>query len=254
MAIATDIARLVALGASNLTRGLPAVVAAARSAWGPEVELLAALGLGRSYGSRSRIGVRSLPSILESGLWAQLEKMPPATTRAVITDVGNDIPYGFSAPQILEWVDQAASRLQAVASEVVITDLPMTSLRRTSHAKFLFFRSILFPPCRLSFEQVLKTADDVSSGLERLAATRSLRFHRSRSEWYGFDPIHIRPSLWHEAWREILAAPTNGKPTSRRDALALYAAPPERQWLFGVERVTPQNGTALASGGRLWLY
>ena len=42
------IARVVAIGASNLTRGFQTVVATARTAWGPDVQLVAALGHGRS--------------------------------------------------------------------------------------------------------------------------------------------------------------------------------------------------------------
>ncbi len=57
------IARLVALGASNLTRGFRRVVSTARAAWGPEIQVLAALGHGRSYGAASRIGVRTLAGI-----------------------------------------------------------------------------------------------------------------------------------------------------------------------------------------------
>jgi hypothetical protein len=30
--------------------------------------------------------------------------------------------------------------------------------------------------------------------------------------------------------------------------------PPERQWLLGVERFSPQSGKALPSGSRVWLY
>jgi hypothetical protein len=49
-----EVRRVVALGASNLTRGFHAVVSVARAAWGPEVEIVAALGHGRSYGSARR--------------------------------------------------------------------------------------------------------------------------------------------------------------------------------------------------------
>ena len=66
--MAPDVARAVALGASNLTRGFRTVVSAARAAWGPEVQVLAALGHGRSYGAPSRVPFRTLPGILESGL------------------------------------------------------------------------------------------------------------------------------------------------------------------------------------------
>src|SRR5579862_8177465 len=106
------VGRVVALGASNLTRGLGAVVSASRATFGSDVRIIAALGHGRSYGARSRWCFRTLPGILDSGLWRALEEAPEGETRALITDVGNDILYGFPVEQILEWVDEAASRLQ----------------------------------------------------------------------------------------------------------------------------------------------
>src|SRR3974377_1647031 len=110
----TDIARLEALGAGNLTRGFWSVVSVSRAAWGPEIQVLAALGRGRSYGAPSRLVVRRLPGILDSGLWRTLETLPKLPTRAVVTDVGNDIVYGFSAEQTLAWVEEALDRLQYV--------------------------------------------------------------------------------------------------------------------------------------------
>jgi hypothetical protein len=95
------IARVVALGASNLTRGFHEVVSASRAAWGPDVQILAALGHGRSYGARSRLLTRRLPGILDSGLWPALEAMPAVPTRALVTDVGNDILYGYPPAQTL---------------------------------------------------------------------------------------------------------------------------------------------------------
>ena len=99
--IPAPIGRVVALGASNLTRGFQTVVATSRAEWGPNVEVLAALGHGRSYGVPSRLVVRTLPGILESGLWHGLESRPEVATRGLVTDVGNDILYGSSAEQTL---------------------------------------------------------------------------------------------------------------------------------------------------------
>lgn len=70
------IGRVVALGASNLTRGFQTVVATARTAWGTDVDVLAALGHGRSYGADSAFLVRRLPGILDSGLWRRPETAP----------------------------------------------------------------------------------------------------------------------------------------------------------------------------------
>ena len=127
------VARVVALGASNLTRGFQTVVSTARAAWGPGVEVLAALGHGRSYGARSQLVFRTLPGILDSGLWPELESRSPAATRALVTDVGNDILYGFSAERTLAWVEEALRRLSRVTHDIVVTDLPLASIRRLSN-------------------------------------------------------------------------------------------------------------------------
>jgi hypothetical protein len=253
--IPSDIARVVALGASNLTRGLHHLVSTARAAWGPEVQVLAALGHGRSYGARSHFVVRTLPAILACGLWRELESRPALPTRALVTDVGNDILYGYSAEQTLDWVREAVERLQRVTRDIVLTDLPLDSVRRLSQAKFVAFRSMLVPSCRLSLAQVTETAERVNAGLADLASSHGIRFFRLNPAWYGFDPIHIRPSCWRPAWQEILGSPVppeNGG--SWVEALRLYLLRPQRQWLLGLEQATPQHGVALRAGGRVWLY
>lgn len=248
--------RVVALGASNLTRGFPSLVSIARGEWGPATEVVVALGLGRSYGSSSRILVRTLPGILQSGLWQRLEASPPAPTRALITDVGNDLLYGFGPERTLAWVEECVLRLRRFTGDIVLTDLPLASLRRLSRSKFLLFRSMLFPRCRLSLEQTLDEAERLTAGLAELAASRGLRFFRMRPEWYGFDPIHVRPRMWRVAWREILCgdAAAASRGPSWLEALRLLSLPPEQQRLLGLEQVTPQPGRTLRRGGRVWLY
>ncbi|HET7218887.1 MAG TPA: hypothetical protein VFJ02_12615 [Vicinamibacterales bacterium] len=249
-------ARIVALGASNLTRGFHAVVSTARAEWGADVEIVGALGHGRSYGSESAFLGRVLPGILDSGLWARLDAMPGMPTRAIVSDVGNDILYGFSPPTILGWVEESIERLQRHTQEIVLAGLPKVGVDDISHAKFLFFRSVLFPRCRLSFAEVSDAAAAIEQGLERIAAARRLRFVRLKPEWYGVDPIHIRPRHWHHAWQEIVCGTTT--PGARRapwgEGMRLYLMRPERQRLFGVTQVTAQTGARLPGGGKVWLY
>jgi hypothetical protein len=251
-----EVARVVALGASNLTRGFQTVVSTARSAWGPDVEVVAALGHGRSYGAHSRFAIRTIPGILQSGLWRQLESRPAVPTRALVTDVGNDILYGFSPQQTLAWTAEAVDRLRTFTSDIVLTDLPLDSIGRLSHARFLAFRSILVPSCRLSLKEVLVAAEQLNDGLAALAAARSIRFFRLKPNWYGMDPIHIRPSLWRPAWQEILGSPPAKTPIAetRLEGLRLYFARPERQWLFGMQRFTPQDGLTRPAGAKVRLY
>jgi hypothetical protein len=248
------VARVVALGASNLTLGFQTVVATARAAWGPGVEVVAALGHGRSYGANSTVVIRTLPGILQSGLWRKLESLPAVPTRGLITDVGNDIIYGYSAEQTLAWVDEALSRLQSFTRDIVLTDLPLTTIRRLSQAKYVALRSVMAPACRLSLGQVVERAELVNAGLVRLAAARGVRFVHLSPDWYGFDPIHIRVAARPAAWQEIVGSQVNGVRRSRVESLRLLLMPPERQWLFGVERLSPQSGKALRSGSRVWLY
>ena len=252
--------RLVALGASNLTRGLAAVVAAAREAWGPDLEVLAALGHGRSYGAESRVLVRTLPSILDCGLWAELDRRPRVATRALVTDIGNDIPHGRPAGRILAWVEECIERLHAAGADgIVMTDLPMAGLRRLPPFVYRLFRSLYFPGSRLPLPRAAAEAEAVSAGLAMVARRKGVTLVQARPEWYGFDPIHIRRRTQPAAWSEILGRPAAATGRLRvrlAEAVECYRLQlrPERQSWLGMLQVTPQKGRRLRRGGRIDLY
>ena len=248
------IARVVALGASNLARGFGTVVSTVRANWGPEVQILGAFGYGRSYGTSSRVVFRSLPGILESGLWETLESLPQVPTRVLITDVGNDVLYGFSAKTILTWVEEALNRVLPMTQDITLTGLPLENLRKLSKPKYLLFRTILFPKCRISLDQLLKSAEKLNAGLEALSINNSARFIIPNPAWYGVDPIHIRQPFWSMAWMEMLAAnpATPIKPLA--DGFRLKLIAPERRWIFGIEQISRQSGISLSSGVRVWLF
>lgn len=245
------------MGASNLTLGLASALATARAAWGQDLEVLAALGYGRSYGAPSTIAMRTLPGILQSDLWRDLEALPQAPAEGLITDVGNDILYGETPERILAWVKEAADRLLTHCKTVVLTSLPAERMSRVSPRSFLFFRTIYFPPCRLSRAEVFARVDEVNRGLTDLAVSRGLRLVRLPEDWYGFDPIHFRPAMWAHAWREILIG---GSGTARdsgfspREFARLHTMRPAWRSLFGRELRAPQAGRRLRLGGRLWIY
>src|SRR5439155_11570702 len=100
-------ARVVLLGASNLTLGFPMLVSELRAWLGSPVEILCAHGHGRSYGLASRVLFRELPGIVECGLWRALASAPARPTLALLTDVGNDIMYGRDVEEIAGWVETA---------------------------------------------------------------------------------------------------------------------------------------------------
>lgn len=133
------------LGASNLTRGFSTVVETLRLQHQLRpLRIVAALGHGRSYGQRSSVLGRSLPGILDCGLWDALAAglALPADARnvqkgtqsdesasgrhsrpcgapsfALITDIGNDVMYGVQPATIIGWVEQCIDRLIALSND-----------------------------------------------------------------------------------------------------------------------------------------
>ena len=112
------------------------------------------------------------------------------------------------------------------------------------------------PSCRLSLSQVIDRSELVCEGLEKLSATHGTKLIRLDPAWYGFDPIHVRPSLWRSAWQQILGVSSEAQSNrgSMVESVKLYCLRPERRWMFGVEQCTPQSGVALRSGGQVRLY
>ena len=249
--------RLVVLGASNVARGFAAIVRAAREAWGDPLEVLAAQGVGRSYGMRSAVLGRVLPPITECGLWTELARRPPLPTRAVVADVGNDILYNAPPPAILGWVADCIGRLHDAGAEVTLTGLPWDRLQRLSRPGYGLLRVALFPFHRwLPLQEGRARAHAVHEGLRALAARTGARFAETRIEWYGLDPVHIRLGWRDVAWRALLGAEcaASDSPPRGPGSLRLFAARPERQWMLGYEMRRAQPVVSLPSGGSVWLY
>lgn len=252
--------RVVLLGASNVTRGISSIVAAACRLWGGPLDVLAAFGHGRSYGERKAVLWRELPGIVECGLWEALDRRPPAPTAALITDVGNDLLYDVPVPQIVAWVETCVERLQRFGARIVLTPLPLRGIRGLARTKFVILRSVLFPGCRLTHAMVLQRAAELDRGLRTLAHDHGVRLVEHQAGWYGFDPIHIRwwrrPAAWHEmlsAWEYSSQPPAEG-PSSLRRYAYLRRVPPAQRWLFGREQRKAQPAGVLPDGTTLAFY
>ena len=209
--------RVVLLGASNVARSLPTVVDTVQSLSDAPVEIMAAVGHGRSYGKNSWVLGRKISGILPSELWPELARRPQLPTVALVTDIGNDILYGSSINLLLEWVEACLDRLASAGARTTITLLPIDSLERLDAALFLMFRSILFPRSRLTLHDARSQAREVNQRLIELAESHKTTIFPVRSAWYGFDPIHLRWPLARAAWRAILSTATgNTAPRTTR--------------------------------------
>jgi hypothetical protein len=252
--------RVVLLGASNLTKAVSTVVETACRVWGRPLDVLAALGHGRSYGLRRAYFFRELPGMRGCGLWEALERRPPAETAALVTDIGNDLLYEVPVSDIAEWVEACVDRLQRAGARVAMTPLPLCNLAALSPARFTLLRTVFFPRCRLRLADVAERSHDLDARLRALARRRQLLLAEYRPEWYGFDPIHVRMRCRPLAWRQILSAwsgaaplPDPAPPLPGR-WLYLRSLVPERRWLLGWEQRQTQPAGALPDGTTVAFY
>jgi hypothetical protein len=198
--------RVILLGASNLVRSISTVVETARQIWQQPVEIMAAIGHGRSYGQDSRVLGRKISGIFPCALWKDLQSRPPLPTAALVTDVGNDIGYGVPVTRLVEWVDGCLDQLERIEATTVITQVPLASLARLSVHRYELFRRVLFPSCSLQLAEVIARASELNDELLRLGGQRKISVIPVSGAWYGFDPIHLKRSAWQQAWPQILSA------------------------------------------------
>ncbi|MEO8497163.1 MAG: hypothetical protein ABI614_18985 [Planctomycetota bacterium] len=251
--------RVVLLGASNIARSLSIVFDSARNAWGSPLDIIAATGHGRSYGMSSRVLGRTLPGILQSGLWDALAARPPAPTAALLTDIGNDILYGASAEQITRWVQRCLKQLKPVAQQITITQLPLASIEALGTLRFLAMRTLLFPKSRLTLSDALKTARELNANVTELANQYEAVIVEPARHWYGFDPIHIKHGDQPDAWRQILRAwnPDEDIATARHSLLrwaSLRRIRPQSRHMFGFLQQQTQPARRLSDGSLVSLY
>jgi hypothetical protein len=252
-------ARVVLLGASNLTRGLSTVIETARVDLGSPLEVLAALGHGRSYGMRSTVLGRSLPGIVDCGLWRRLEAHTGPPCYALLTDIGNDVVYGAAPQTIVGWVEWCIDRLRAVEARLILTRPPMDSLHTMHRWQFEIMRRVLFPSHQVTFGDALRRTEELDRGIQELARRHPATLVALPGSWYGFDPIHIPMRRWAGAWKTILASWTQdeGAPLasgSVRRWARLHTAAPQHRWLFGVPLERRQPSARLPDGTTVALY
>ena len=264
-------ALVVALGASNLSRGLSRLVTICRRCTAKPIDLFAGAGHGRSYGANSRIWNRRLPSILGSGLWRSLDRNSGSdalnnTTRlAVITDIGNDLLYGFSVEQITAWIEEVVLRLQQRGFQIVITQLPIESIQAVGPLRFHILKSILVPGCQQSLEAIKDQSHQINNKIVSLSKGHHVTILRQSGSWYGIDAIHVKRSCLNELWQRVVDC----WPGISREQHAmrgvdrfggwqewsrLGAASAEVRSLSGLMLFTPQPALRLADTTRIYLY
>ncbi|MFL6193872.1 MAG: hypothetical protein ACJ75H_06850 [Thermoanaerobaculia bacterium] len=245
--------RAILLGASNLRAALPAVLHGLRRQGGGPLEAFAACGHGRSYGSTSRfLFVRRLPGIAGCGLWDALRTRPGLPGLALITDVGNDLAYGFAPDRIASWVETCLDRLATPSTAMVMTPLPLSHLERLEPWQARLALSLLFPGRSAPWPALLDRARGLDERLRGLARDFGARLVEPGPDWYGLDPIHLRRSRRREAWSRILGLGPDSAVPPARLSLPLLGAKEVEILGFSLRRAQP--ALLLPDGTSLSLY
>lgn len=202
----SSLQQVLLFGASNLTLGWNAVIAELVRRWQTPLNINVCLGMGRSWIGPSRVFWRVLPGITECGLWQHLPK-PSSRVAVMMTDIGNDIVYGYPPGQIFDSVRLCLDRILnwAPDCEIVMTRLPIPSIQTLTPMRFRIMRLILFPGSSRTLSSILSESEQVDLGVCDLAREYPLRLIESRAEWYGFDPIHVLKRQRAEVFRHYFS-------------------------------------------------
>ncbi|MDX1961798.1 MAG: SGNH/GDSL hydrolase family protein [Pirellulales bacterium] len=276
--------RVILLGASNLTRAFRTVYRLLTKKFGSNLEIMAALGAGRSYGLHSRVIARVLGPITESSIWETWAARTNLPTAALLTDIGNDLFYGAEVPQIAAWVEECLARLRPRCARIALTLVPADNVRLISAWRFGLLRRVSFPHCRLSLKEAGDRAAALNERLVALAARYQVETVPQPVDWYGFDPIHHQLFQYFPIWEKIFSAwdrpdlppELPGQQVPARGAMTLSLEPrrasdnanaetlplwnwwrrcwPQRQTIWGRECFTPQPSYDSRSGTTLELY
>ena len=256
----TPTRRMILLGASNLVQSFSTLVATVQSTWSAPVEIMAAMGHGRSYGRETIVFGRKISGIFPCALWQDLQNRPAMPTMAFVTDIGNDLLFGVPPHRLLKWVALCLDRLAQHGAEVTVTQLPIENVERLSEARFQFYRWLFFPRSRMTLNDVRELAQSFNEQLIRLGVERKISVIPVSGDWYGFDPIHLKRRAWREAWptffsswRNEDAATIVPRPTVWQRAYLASLAPHE-QATFGILRRCAQPSGRLSDGTTISLY
>lgn len=199
------------LGSSNLTVALPAALRHLQSHFpNRPLTILVAYGPGRSYEiDGGSLGIK-FTSLSRCELFAAFEQAheqdASSDAYALLTDIGNDLMHGVSAPVLVGRVRSIVERFRGVGTRVAVTALPAEAIAALSPPMFHFARTLIYPGNRATHDEVVSSVRAVQDELHEMASRGEIKLLPARHKWYSPDACHIRPSRGGEAFGEWLDA------------------------------------------------
>jgi len=260
----------IILGASNVTLALPLICRILlqyneSSVNSSGLNLLVAAGHGRSYCGSSSVFGRKLPSIVECNIWDAIEDLHSrnTTTRSLITDIGNDLLYGFSPDEIIASVTVCLERLLLYCknTDIVVSLPPLQTLETLGAFRYHCARSVLFPFRKHeSLSHMMEKVFILQDGLLALEKQFNIRILRPLPAWYGIDPIHIKRKERLSAWEHILGFLERLEFKDKSDwptimeSVRIYLQKPDKRKMLGFEQCGQQPCLSFNNDKLLYLY
>lgn len=205
------------VGASNFSRGLPAVWAQLGRAIGGSVDLLSFCGHGRSYCGPSSIGPpgfrRHLAGIEQAIRQSRVLQKSTGRfqgshqVRAVFGDFGNDLAFGFGAVQVVNVVRRCVAQLPPGTKQAWIMP-PLAGVSDLGRGQFAVLSKLIYPGRDISRTKLLCELAILDTGLRDLqtADSASIELIELSRSWMGWDRIHVRRRMLRPWAQRILEA------------------------------------------------
>jgi hypothetical protein len=86
-----------------------------------------------------------------------------------------------------------------------MTGLPLPSVEALGKTRFLLMRTMLFPGCMMTFQQIIERSRVLNALLENYVQRNQIPFIKPEGAWYHLDPIHVIPSLREKVFRQFFS-------------------------------------------------
>lgn len=229
--------RILLYGASNLWLSRRAALSSVRRRFEGPLSIGLACGPGRSYGLRA-----GNPLVRYRPLREVDFPTFDGPTLAVLGDAGNDIAYSQRPDTTANWVLELAERLEQKGADVVLTGLPLESLRSLPAWLFRLLQAIYYNDQKVSQADVMQRLADLEGLLQTASRERGYLFLGNDPSWYGFDRFHLRSASYAtcwESWMERLRPNTTTVDSADKSLLsrhALWRLHPQQYWYRGREK------------------
>jgi len=260
MNLSSGLRRVIVIGASNVTMSFPLLVNSIMQSLAGPVQIFAVQGHGRSFCQWSYVLHRGLPPVTECGLWDALTVHPPAERIwGLVTDVGNDLIYGVDVETLVTKVQDVFHQLSRIHADLTYVRLPVERILMLTDFRYRIVKKLLFPGPTVPWKIISQRVVELDERVSRLARDAGGTVITPRLEWYGQDPIHIRPAKRLSAWQEILDTwpfpdvPKTTWPSSHR-SVQLWRTAPARRSYWNRSFQTIQPCWRMTADKTLWQY